>query len=322
MKFSITMPGLSRWPPAAFAVPGANWMEHLGPDDFKRIVRTADQLGFDSINVAEHMVMPTSMVSQMGARWPDAFTVMAWIAGVTDRIAVNSGVIVLPYHQPVPLAKAIATLDVLTGGRVMLTFGAGMARGEFEALGVPFEKRGRIVDEYVEAMRVLWTEDRPEFAGEFVEFHDVVFEPKPVQTPHPPIIIGGSSLFACRRAARLGDGWAPMGAQGGKGPWYNGPEDLPFFLAEARKVPGFAEREADFHLSLAALPTRIGPDHKVVDPGFTLTSTQQVIDLVATVRDAGATWTSVPPLEPAAGSLAEYLEQLEWAATEVIPPFR
>ncbi|MET0146967.1 MAG: TIGR03619 family F420-dependent LLM class oxidoreductase [Ilumatobacteraceae bacterium] len=322
MKFSTNLPGLARWPPAAFAVPGANWQEQLGPDGFKRIVQTADELGFDSINVPEHIVMPTSMVPQMGAMWPDAFTVMAWIAGATSRIVVNSGVIVLPYHQPVPLAKAIATLDVLTGGRVMLTFGAGMARGEFAALGVPFEKRGRIVDEYVAAMKVLWTEDEPDFVGEFVEFHDVVFEPKPVQRPHPPIIIGGSSIFACRRAARIGDGWAPMGAQGGNGPWLNGPEDLPMFLAEARTVPGFVEREAEFQLTLPALPTRIGPDHTIIDPGFTLTSTQQVIDLVATVREAGATWTAVPPLEPGARSLAEHLEHLEWAATEVIPHFR
>ena len=218
VKFWTSLPGLSRWPPASFSVPGANWQEHLSAADFQRIAADADRLGFDAITVPEHVVLPRELAGHMGGRWPDALTVMAFIAGATTRIRVNSGVIILPLHNPVRLAKAIATLDVLSGGRVMVTFGAGMAPGEFSALGVDFSRRGRMMDEYIRAMKVLWTADEPEFHGEFVDFADVVFEPKPVQRPHPPVFVGGRSVFALRRAARLADGWAPSGAQGGTRP--------------------------------------------------------------------------------------------------------
>lgn len=322
MKFSTYLPGLSRWPPSAFATPGANWQERLDASAFQRIVQTADELGFDSVNVPEHIVMPVGLAEQMGAYWPDAFTVMAFVAGATRTINVNSGVLVLPYHRPAQLAKAVATLDVLSGGRVMLTVGAGMAADEFAALGVPFHQRGRITDEHIKAMKTLWTSEHPEYHGEFVDFAGVLFEPKPVRKPHPPIFVGGCSIFALRRAARLGDGWAPMGAQGGKGPWLNGVEDLPRFLDEARRIEGFADREHEFEIALPPVPTRIGPDHKLIDSGHRLTTTQQVVDIIGGLREAGVTWTSVPALEPGPGSLAGHLEYLEWAATQVMAHFR
>lgn len=322
MKFWTSLPGLSRWPPASFAVPGANWQEHLAAAGFKQILAAADRLGFDSVNVPEHVVLPRALAEHMGGRWPDALTVMAFIAGATTRIAVNSGVIIVPLHHPVQLAKAVATLDVLSGGRVMLTVGTGMAPGEFRALGVDFRRRGRIADEYIAAMKVLWTADEPEFHGEFVDFADIVFEPKPVQWPHPPLFVGGRSVFALRRAARLGDGWAPSGAQGGKGPWLSGPDELPWFLEEARRCAGFAARERDFQIAMHAVPTLIGPDHRLQDGAPPLTSTQQVIDLIAGLDNAGVTWTNVPPLDPGPQSLAGHLEYLEWAAAEVMPAFR
>jgi alkanesulfonate monooxygenase SsuD/methylene tetrahydromethanopterin reductase-like flavin-dependent oxidoreductase (luciferase family) len=152
-------------------------------------------------------------------------------------------------HNPVRLAKALSTLDVLSGGRVMVTVGTGMAAGEFSALGVDFRRRGRIADEYIRAMKVLWTADEPEFHGEFVDFADIVFEPRPLRRPHPPLFVGGRSIFALRRAARMADGWAPSGAQGGTGPWLSGPADLPAFLTEARRCDGFAAREHDFEIA-------------------------------------------------------------------------
>jgi len=322
VKFWTGLPGLSRWPPASFAVPGANWQERLVTGDFQRIAATADRVGFDAVNVPEHVVLPRALAGQMGGRWPDAMTVMSFIAGATTRIAVNSGVIILPLHNPVRLAKAIATLDVLSGGRVMVTVGTGMAPGEFSAVGVDFRRRGRITDEYLRAMKVLWTQDDPEFHGEFVDFADIVFEPKPLQWPHPPLFVGGRSVFALRRAARLGDGWAPSGAQGGSGPWLSGPADLPAFLAEARRCEGFAEREADFQIAMHAVPTLIGPDHRLQEGGPPPGSTQQVIDMIADLEHAGVSWTNIPPLGEGPRSLAEHLEYLEWASSQVMPLFR
>ena len=323
MKFQTDFPGLMHYPVERFTPPGTNWQEKLTPADFQRIARTADELGFDAIGVPEHIVMPHDLVPAMGRFWPDAFTAMAFIAGATTRIQVSSSVIVLPYHHPVVLAKAVSTLDLLCGGRVKLTVGAGMARGEFAALGVPFHERGRIMDEYIDAMKVLWTEDDPEFHGEFVDFSGIAFEPKPVQRPHPPLWIGGSSMAALRRAARVGDGWSPMGSQGGKGPWCNGPEDLPMFLEEARKVPGFAEREADFGISMPLVSTRFGPNHEELPPiGKPIESTQDVIDRIGALQEAGVTSTSIVRPGHVPQSLEHYLENLHWAAEEVVPAFR
>jgi len=131
VKFSTGFPGQMRYPPHLFPRGGNHWEERLTASDFQRIARTADELGYDAISVPEHIVMPKDLVPAMGPYWTDAFTVMTFIAGATTNIRVNSGVIVMPYHHPVAFAKAVSTLDVLSGGRVMLTLGAGMARGEF-----------------------------------------------------------------------------------------------------------------------------------------------------------------------------------------------
>ncbi len=129
-------------------------------------------------------------------------------------------------------------------------------------------------------------------------------------------------MAALRRAARIGDGWAPSGSQGGAGPWLSGPADLPVFLAEARREAAFAERADRFEIALPAQPTNIDREHRLSAPATRLTSTQQVIDLVAELQAAGVTWTYVAPLEPGPQSLAAYLEYLEWAATEVLVHFR
>src|SRR2546421_68361 len=180
MQFSVQMPGIYRYPPSQFPRDKKNWQELMRAADFQLIARTADELGFGAITVPEHMVMPNELVANMGAHWPDAFTMMSFLAGATTRIRVNSSVIVLPYHHPVALAKAVSTLDVMSDGRVTVTFGAGMAEAEFAALGVPFHQRGKVTDEYLEVLRLLWTADDPEFHGAWVDITGVVFEPKPV----------------------------------------------------------------------------------------------------------------------------------------------
>ena len=313
-----------RYPPSQFAGDGSHWEERLESEDFQRIVQTAERLGFDAVSIPEHIVMPRDLAGSMGSHWPDAFTVMSFVAGATRRLRVNSSVIVLPYHHPVVLAKAISTLDLLSGGRVTVTFGAGMAHGAFEALGVPFHRRGRVMDEYLDVLKLLWTSDDPRYHGQFVDFDDIVFEPKPVQKPHPPVWIGGSSLAALRRAARTGDGWSPAGSQGGKGPWLNSLADLPAFLAEARKVPGFVEREANFDIAMPVTSSRFGPRHESLpEIDQAPRSAQELVDRIAAMEMAGVTWTSIPRLDGAPPlSLDAYLDGLEWAAREVIGQLR
>lgn len=322
MRFFTTLPGLTRWPPADF-VPGTdNWQTRLAAPDFAELARAAERAGFHSINVPEHLVVPVSLTEDLGAHWPDAFTVMAFVAGATSRIAVNSMVIVLPLHHPVRLAKAIATLDHLSGGRLMLTFGAGVAPGEFSAAGVDFHRRGRIMNEYLEAMNVLWDSDVAEFHGEVVDFAEVVLLPKPLQRPAPPIFIGGRSIYALRRAARFGAGWFPSGAGAGDVLTLEQPADLPRFMEEARTIEAFADREAGFEIAMHAVSVRLDDQHRPMAADAGPTSTQQVVDLIGELAEFGVTWTNVPPLAGGVRSRAAHLEYLAWAAEDVMGVFR
>lgn len=311
MRFSVGLPGLNRYPPAV----DHSWAAALTTADFQRLARAADDLGYDSVNIPEHIVMPAELAPTMGAHWPHALTAMAFVAGATSRIRVNSSVIVLPYHNPLVLAKAIATLDVLSGGRTIVSVGIGHAEREFEALGIPFGHRGRMSDEYLEAMKVLWTEDCPTYRGRFVTFENIVFEPKPVQGPHPPVWVGGNSGAALRRAARHGQGWMP---------WLVTPGELPERLAELRSLPEFAARDGDFDIVLPPAPIRVREsDHSpLAEDAFTrLGSAQAVVDAIGELQSLGVTWTAIPYPGQPPRSVDEYVDQLAWAAETVMPQF-
>jgi len=311
MRFSVGMPGLDRYPPGFSPA----WAMEMQPADFQTIAHTADELGYHAINIPEHIVIPDNLVGTMGSHWPHALTTMAFVAGATTGIRVNSCVIVLPYHDPVVLAKAVSTLDVLSGGRLTLTFGVGHAEHEFEALGVPFHRRGRITDEYLEAMTVLWTQDVPTYHGEFVQFEGVHFDPKPVQQPHPPLWFGGNSPAAMRRVAHFGTGWMP---------WLIRPDELPAKLDELRAMPGYGDHGA-VEIWFPAAPVRIREeDHTLTadQPHDRFSSEQEVIDAIGRLRDMGVTETTIPYPGAAATSLSEHLDQLAWGAESVIPRFR
>jgi probable F420-dependent oxidoreductase len=142
-----------------------------------------------------------------GADWLDPMLALSFIAAVTSRIRLATGVLLLPEHNPVLAAKQAATLDVLSGGRLTLGIGIGWSAEEFAALGIPFERRGRRAAEYVAAMRELWAKDVSSFSGEFARFDAVRVNPKPVRDRRIPVVVGGNSDAALRRAATFGDGW-------------------------------------------------------------------------------------------------------------------
>jgi alkanesulfonate monooxygenase SsuD/methylene tetrahydromethanopterin reductase-like flavin-dependent oxidoreductase (luciferase family) len=148
----------------------------MRPEDYQLVARAADELGYDSIAIPEHIVMPLDLAELMGSFWTHAFTAMAFAAGATSRLVVDSSVIVLPYHHPVVFAKAVSTLDLMSGGRVRISIGVGHSEGEFEVLGVPYHERGRLSDEYLAAMIELWTSDVPVFHGRYVNFENIAFE--------------------------------------------------------------------------------------------------------------------------------------------------
>src|SRR5262249_9264072 len=193
-----------------FGLFGINFDTCADPDVQRRVALAAEEVGFESVWTGEHVAMPvraTPVPTPAEPPFLGSLVALARIAGFTRRLRIGTGILVLPHHNPVLLAKALASLDVLSGGRLIAGFGGGYVEPEFRALGVDFSQRGAITDQHLAAIRALWTEHEPRFTGRFSAFADIRFEPKPVQRPHPPIVIGGMATPALRRAAREGDGW-------------------------------------------------------------------------------------------------------------------
>lgn len=185
------------------------------PDVLGRVAEHAEAAGFESLWVSEHLVLsdPRVAPSPMDPQAPilEPVASLAFAAARTTTLRLGTGVIVLPLRNPLVLAKELATLDVLSNGRVLFGIGVGYVEREFRALGVPFEDRGERADEYLDAMRAIWTQDRPAFEGRFFAFGDVQACPRPVQRPHPPVVVGGWTRPALRRAAERGSGWYGWG---------------------------------------------------------------------------------------------------------------
>ncbi len=178
-------------------------------DDLRLVATDAEAMGFHSVWVSDHIVTPEHMHRNIGPVFFDAFVVLSHVSAITQRVKLGTTVMVTPYRNPVVAAKIISTLDSLSGGRVILGIGAGGAPDEFSALGIPESQRGARTDEYLSAMVELWTTDPSNFLGRFVSFENVRFAPKPAQSPHPPIWVGGRSDAALARTVRFGEAWHP-----------------------------------------------------------------------------------------------------------------
>ncbi len=175
-----------------------------------KIIQRADELGFYSIQLPEHLMMPYSHSGGLRPLHYNTIVLGSAIAAMTHRVRIFFNVFILPYHHPLRLAQEIASLDILSQGRVIVGVGVGWLEAEFKALGLPFKERGAMTDEGIQALKVLWTAKAPSFQGKYYNFKDIAFEPKPVQKPHPPIWVGGAVHRSLERAAAFGDGWSPM----------------------------------------------------------------------------------------------------------------
>jgi probable F420-dependent oxidoreductase len=193
------------------------------PEALEALLARGEALGFDSVMIADHVVFPTEIRSKYPYTVSGAFpgygdaleqlTLMAFVAGITKRLRLVTSVMILPYRNPVLTAKMLATVDVLSRGRVTVGVGVGWLREEFEALQASdFDRRGAVSNEYLQIFKALWTQDPADFAGEFYQFAGLRCLPHPLQKPHPPIWIGGHSRPALRRVAKYGNGWHPVGA--------------------------------------------------------------------------------------------------------------
>jgi len=181
------------------------------PEVAARVARAAEAAGFESLWGGEHVVLPDPQAppSPMAPadRILDPVVALTYCAAVTSRVRLGTGVIILPQRNPLVLAKELASLDALSNGRIIVGIGVGYLEPEFRALGAPFEQRGAVADDYLAAMRAIWSEERPAHRGRFVAFANVQAHPRPVQRPTPPIVIGGRTPAAFRRAVQSGHGW-------------------------------------------------------------------------------------------------------------------
>jgi probable F420-dependent oxidoreductase len=225
------------------------------PEALRTLAQRAEDLAFDSVWVSDHIVVPRRIESfypyaadgvptfQPEQPYYEPLSVLNFLAGCTQRLRLGTHVLILPYRNPVLTAKVLATLDVLSGGRVILGAGVGWMEEEFQALKLDtFAARGVVTDEYLRLFKELWTKEDPEFQGKYYQFSGAGFYPKPVQKPHPPIWIGGHTGPAIRRAAELGDGWMPIGL---RPPAILEPEELAGKIARLRTLTRRAGRPED-----------------------------------------------------------------------------
>ena len=298
-------------------------------DTIRRLGQAADRYQYDSVWITDHVVIPKVTTSKypyspdgsfdLGAaqHYLDALTVMSYLAGVTERTAIGSSVLILPYRNPMLVAKMVATLDVLSRGRAILAVGVGWMREEFAALNLTtFEERGAATDEYIRILRELWTKEWPSFHGRFYSFDEVRFYPKPVQKPHPPIWIGGHTKAAIRRAALLGDGWHPIGLRPPAGLY---PEEFAKAVADLRSQAEAAGRDPKAISLSFRVPLR------VTDGGTSGTRTpfigsrDQIVEDIRTYQRLGVSHLI---FDVAGTSVEAILEQLQRFAEEVRPAVR
>ena len=186
-----------------------NWGPGASPEALARTTALIEALGYHLVMISDHVAPTPDVAVKYPTPLYDPFTTLGWLAGTTRRIELGTTVIILPYRHPVLTARMAAAIDRLCGGRFIFGVGVGWAKQEFDALGVEFTRRGAIANDYLRAIKTLWTEDVASYAGAFVSFKDVHTGPRPLRAPHPPIWIGGSTDAALRRAVRYGDGWHP-----------------------------------------------------------------------------------------------------------------
>lgn len=226
------------------------WEAAAGPGDLVAIARTADRCGFAYVAVCDHVAIPRRLAAAMGTVWYDPVATLGYLAAATERVRLLSHVAVAALRHPLITAKQYATLDHLSGGRLILGVGAGHVREEFDALGVDFDARGPLLDETVDALKAaLGPEEFADWSGEHFAYQGLGQAPRPAQTPRPPLWVGGSSPAALRRAAVRGDGWLPQGD----------PRDrLPDRIARLRALREAAGVEEPAEIGAIAEPLYVG----------------------------------------------------------------
>ena len=280
------------------------WEATAGAAELGEIARAADEAGLGYLAVCDHAAVPVDKVPAMSAEWWDTVATLSWLAGITERTRLVSHVAVPAYRHPLAMAKAFATLDVVSGGRAVMGVGAGHVEGEFDALGVPFKGRGALLDEAIDALRACFAEEVPTHHGATWSFDGLAQRPRPIQPGGPPIWVGGSSPAAIRRAGAKGDGWLPQG------PF------TPEVVDQLRASLVAAGREGEpFDVGALAGPIYVGEADW--DVGRCITGPpEKVAHVLAKLAGLGALQIQV---RPRSRSAAEMVDQLGRLGADVLP---
>jgi len=248
-QFGIGLPIVQQVPGQAQA-----WEAGGGAAELLEVARAADRLGFAWIACSDHVAIPASYASSMGAIWYEPATTLAFLAAATARVRLLSHVLVLPYRHPLLAAKMLATLDALSGGRAIIGTGSGHLKPEFRSLGLDHQARAAISDEYLRGLAAALEQEVSSFAGDVVRWRDMLVAPRPAQRPRPPIWVGGNTDAVARRAGRHGDGWIP---------WQITPTDFAARAGIARAAYEKSGRAGPFALVAPLHAGRVGDSDAV-----------------------------------------------------------
>ena len=279
----------------------APWEREASPADLLACALAAERAGFFYVAICDHVVIPRDRADTMSTQWYHPVATLGWLAGQTERVRIMSNVYVAPLRNPLEAAKAFATLDALSGGRVILGVGTGHVEGEFAALGVPFAERGRLLDAAIDRIVAAWSDEYVDDLGQ---------RPRPVQAPRPPIWVGGSMPPALRRVADRGDGWVPQGTPRA---------EMPDALETIRRRRD--ERRPGQPLDLGVITERVylgDADWEL--PRGTLSGSPS--EIAASMNEYGAMGVSHLQVRFASRSRDELCDQIERFGTEVGPKLR
>lgn len=293
------------------------------PENLLGITRRAETRGFHSVTISDHVVVPQETTANYPyhpeGRFPVAdahdyyepLATLAFLAGATERIRIGTSVLILSYRNPVVTAKVCATADALSGGRVFLGIGTGWWEAEYRALGIPghFAERGPRTDEYMRILRNLWTEERPEFSGEYHRYSNIDCSPKPAQPGGIPLLVGGHTRRALRRTAALGDGWHPIGLRAPAG---LAPEELRAKREELDRMCEAQGRDPADVPTVFRCPIRLGGEREGPMTG----DPARIVEDVAAYAAAGVreiVWDVFSP------TIAGFHDTVDRVAEEIVP---
>lgn len=292
-----------------YSIPSNQGFESV--EELVELAQFAEQADFDSVWASEHL-FHASYIAQRLDNLPyyEPLTILTAVAMRTARVRLGTSVLVLPWHDPPRLAKTVATVDHLSAGRVDLGIGVAITEDEFENLGVDFKTRGRRTNDFLAALKALWTQEVPEHSGDFYRYSGLKFSPKPYQSPHPPILVGGTSKAALRRTARYGDGWHAL---------RHSPAQIRESLAG---LAGMAEDEgrdpSALHVSVS-VPVSLGMASSSRPPAERTSLKGNAQDMAATVRAYAEAGVHELVLSLGSRDKAAHLEMLTFVSDKVRP---